>query len=91
MNSNSLLPHSIMLAKLILYLTFLSVHMVNIITRQILRQSTDENSGKTPAIALFATFARYKREAYRASEFAPKILARNGITVLMKVSGHRKS
>ncbi|KXN85384.1 hypothetical protein AN958_11484 [Leucoagaricus sp. SymC.cos] len=42
--------------------------------------------GKTPAIALFATFARYKREAYRSSEFAPRILARNGITVLMKVS-----
>ncbi|KAF5354651.1 hypothetical protein D9756_005354 [Leucocoprinus leucothites] len=40
--------------------------------------------GKTPAIALFATCARYKREAYRSSEFAPKILARNGITVIMK-------
>ncbi|TFK25671.1 amidohydrolase [Coprinopsis marcescibilis] len=40
--------------------------------------------GKTPAVALFASNARYKREAYRASEFAPKILAQNGITVLMK-------
>lgn len=29
---------------------------------------------------------RYKREAYRASEFAPKILAENGLTVVMKVS-----
>ncbi|KAJ3568393.1 hypothetical protein NP233_g5742 [Leucocoprinus birnbaumii] len=36
--------------------------------------------GNTPAIALFATFARYKREAYRSSEFAPRILAQNGIT-----------
>ena len=28
---------------------------------------------------------RYKREAYRASEFAPRILAQEGLTVLMKV------
>ncbi|KAF5321841.1 hypothetical protein D9619_001862 [Psilocybe cf. subviscida] len=40
--------------------------------------------GGPPAIALFASFARYKREAYRSSEFAPRILAENGITVLMK-------
>ncbi|KAJ7510409.1 carbohydrate esterase family 9 protein [Mycena galericulata] len=40
--------------------------------------------GPTPAIALFATNARYKREAYRGSEFAPRILAENGFTVLMK-------
>ncbi|EAU91444.1 amidohydrolase [Coprinopsis cinerea okayama7 len=40
--------------------------------------------GKTPAVALFASAARYKREAYRASEFAPRILAQNGITVVMK-------
>ncbi|KAI6021404.1 composite domain of metallo-dependent hydrolase [Pisolithus microcarpus] len=38
----------------------------------------------TPAIAMFATNARYKREAYRASEFAPRILAENGIDVVMK-------
>lgn len=49
-------------------------------------QVIEEYTGKTPAIALFATFARYKREAYRASEFAPKVLAQNGITVLMKAS-----
>ncbi|KAJ3516436.1 hypothetical protein NLJ89_g1119 [Agrocybe chaxingu] len=36
--------------------------------------------GKPPAIALFATNARYKREAYRASEFAPRILAEQGLT-----------
>ncbi|KAJ7678491.1 carbohydrate esterase family 9 protein [Mycena rosella] len=40
--------------------------------------------GPTPAIALFATNARYKREAYRGSEFAPRILAEHGLTVLMK-------
>lgn len=40
--------------------------------------------GNTPAIAMFATNARYKREAYRASEFAPRILAENGIDVVMK-------
>ncbi|KAJ7284617.1 carbohydrate esterase family 9 protein [Mycena rebaudengoi] len=40
--------------------------------------------GPTPAIALFATNARYKREAYRSSEFAPRILADHGLTVLMK-------
>ncbi|KAJ4483355.1 carbohydrate esterase family 9 protein [Lentinula aciculospora] len=40
--------------------------------------------GKPPAIALFATNARYKRESYRGSEFAPRILAENGFTVLMK-------
>ncbi|KAJ3511745.1 hypothetical protein NLJ89_g3919 [Agrocybe chaxingu] len=35
--------------------------------------------GQTPAIALFATDSRYKREAYRGSEFAPRILADNGL------------
>ncbi|KAF8161153.1 carbohydrate esterase family 9 protein [Crassisporium funariophilum] len=40
--------------------------------------------GPTPAIALFATNARYKREAYRGSEFAPRILADNGLRVVMK-------
>ncbi|KAF5322050.1 hypothetical protein D9619_001859 [Psilocybe cf. subviscida] len=40
--------------------------------------------GGPPAVALFASAARYKREAYRNSEFAPRILAENGITVLMK-------
>ncbi|KAJ8582701.1 composite domain of metallo-dependent hydrolase [Rhizopogon salebrosus TDB-379] len=40
--------------------------------------------GHTPAAALFATNARYKREAYRGSEFAPRVLAENGIDVVMK-------
>ncbi|KZT11046.1 uncharacterized protein LAESUDRAFT_809876 [Laetiporus sulphureus 93-53] len=38
----------------------------------------------TPAIAMFATFARYKREAFRHSEFAPRILADAGVPVIMK-------
>lgn len=41
--------------------------------------------GTTPGIALFATNARYKREAYRGSEFAPRILADHGFRVAMKV------
>jgi len=41
--------------------------------------------GSTPAIALFATNGRYKREAYRGSEFAPRILAEHGLRVVMKV------
>ncbi|KAI0367346.1 composite domain of metallo-dependent hydrolase [Pilatotrama ljubarskyi] len=40
--------------------------------------------GKPPAAALFATHARYKRESYRGSEFAPRILAEAGIEVVMK-------
>ncbi|KAJ7510331.1 hypothetical protein B0H11DRAFT_1958549 [Mycena galericulata] len=37
-----------------------------------------------PASAIFSTFARYKREAYRHSEFAARILADNGLKVVMK-------
>ncbi|KAG8717415.1 hypothetical protein FRC09_014312 [Ceratobasidium sp. 395] len=40
--------------------------------------------GKTPALAIFSMFARYKREAYRGSEFAAKILNDNGLKVIMK-------
>ncbi|KAJ7183153.1 carbohydrate esterase family 9 protein [Mycena filopes] len=40
--------------------------------------------GPTPALAIFATNARYKREGYRASEYAARILADNNLTVLMK-------
>lgn len=41
--------------------------------------------GGPPAVALFATNARYKREAYRGSEFAPAILSGYGLKVVMKV------
>ncbi|KAK2466065.1 hypothetical protein APHAL10511_001707 [Amanita phalloides] len=40
--------------------------------------------GGTPAVALFATRHRYKREAFRGSEFAPRILADEGIPVIME-------
>jgi imidazolonepropionase-like amidohydrolase len=40
--------------------------------------------GGAPASAMFATHARYKRESYRGSEFAPKILNEAGIRVVMK-------
>ncbi|KAH7888767.1 carbohydrate esterase family 9 protein [Phlebopus sp. FC_14] len=40
--------------------------------------------GPQPAIALFASQARYKREAYRGSEFAPRVLANKGFNVVMK-------
>ncbi|KAJ6537943.1 hypothetical protein B0H19DRAFT_1181333 [Mycena capillaripes] len=40
--------------------------------------------GNVPAIALFASNFRKKREAYRGSEFAPRILADNGLPVIMK-------
>ncbi|KAG8892176.1 hypothetical protein FRB99_002905, partial [Tulasnella sp. 403] len=42
--------------------------------------------GGKPAVALFATNARYKQEAYRGSEFAPKILNEAGFQVVMKVA-----
>lgn len=41
--------------------------------------------GHAPASAMFATNARYKRESYRGSEFAARILADNGLPVVMKV------
>ncbi|KAJ7636950.1 carbohydrate esterase family 9 protein [Roridomyces roridus] len=40
--------------------------------------------GHPPAVAIFATHGRYKREAFRGSEFAPRILADNGLDVVMK-------
>ncbi|KAF9012180.1 composite domain of metallo-dependent hydrolase [Hymenopellis radicata] len=40
--------------------------------------------GITPASAIFAIIGRYKRESYRHSEYAPRILADAGIDVVMK-------
>ncbi|KAH7908517.1 hypothetical protein BJ138DRAFT_1068672 [Hygrophoropsis aurantiaca] len=40
--------------------------------------------GGVPTIALFASNFRKKREAYRGSEFAPRVLAEHGIPVVMK-------
>ncbi|KIJ09655.1 hypothetical protein PAXINDRAFT_87177, partial [Paxillus involutus ATCC 200175] len=42
--------------------------------------------GGVPSIALFAANFRKKREAYRGSEFAPRILTSHGIPVVMKAS-----
>ncbi|KAK0220507.1 carbohydrate esterase family 9 protein [Armillaria fumosa] len=40
--------------------------------------------GHPPASAMFATLAHYKREAYRGSEFAARILSEHGLDVVMK-------
>jgi predicted GTPase len=40
--------------------------------------------GQTPGIAIFATNARYKKEAFRGSEYAARILSENGLRVVMK-------
>lgn len=40
--------------------------------------------GGTPAVALFATNHRYKRESYRGSEFASRVLSDKNISVIMK-------
>lgn len=37
-----------------------------------------------PAVAIFATNARYKREAWRGTEYAAKILNENNLTVIAK-------
>ncbi|EGO25215.1 hypothetical protein SERLADRAFT_414896 [Serpula lacrymans var. lacrymans S7.9] len=37
-----------------------------------------------PAVAMFAAFSRYKREAYRHSEFVPRLLHDDGIKVIME-------
>ncbi|KAF8165543.1 hypothetical protein B0H34DRAFT_689508 [Crassisporium funariophilum] len=40
--------------------------------------------GGMPSIAIFATNHHYKRESFRGSEYAARILADNGIPVIMK-------
>ncbi|EIN09191.1 hypothetical protein PUNSTDRAFT_134356 [Punctularia strigosozonata HHB-11173 SS5] len=40
--------------------------------------------GGPSAVAMFATTHRYKRESFRGSEFAPRVLADHGIAVVMK-------
>jgi hypothetical protein len=41
--------------------------------------------GGTPTVAIFATNHRYKRESYRGSEFAARVLADHDIPVVLKV------
>ena len=52
-------------------------------------QPSNSSKGQVPAIAMFASFSRYKREAFRHSQFAPKALNDAGIPVIMKVSHAR--
>ncbi|KAK0193022.1 carbohydrate esterase family 9 protein [Armillaria mellea] len=40
--------------------------------------------GHPPASAIFATLAHYKREGFRGSEFAARILSEHGLDVVMK-------
>ncbi|OJA11255.1 hypothetical protein AZE42_05686 [Rhizopogon vesiculosus] len=40
--------------------------------------------GGTPTIPLFASNFRQKREAYRGSEFAPRVLSEHGVNVVIK-------
>lgn len=46
------------------------------------------STDRAPAIAMFGSFARYKREAYRHSTHAPRILHDDGLDVVMKVGLH---
>ena len=87
MSSNFLLLHSTMPTKPTLCQGYSSKHTVGGIpeTRAILSSSRLAHLGHPPAVAMFATNARYKREAYRGSEFAPRILAEHGLKVVMKV------
>ncbi|GAA5986559.1 hypothetical protein JCM5350_001371 [Sporobolomyces pararoseus] len=50
----------------------------------LLKSAWPGNGTRTPAVALFAQNARYKREAWRGSEYAPRILSENNLTVIMK-------
>lgn len=50
----------------------------------LLKQAWPGNGTATPAVALFATNGRYKREAWRGSEYAAKILNEQNISVLFK-------
>ena len=45
----------------------------------------DVREDTPPASAMFASFSRYKREAFRHSVFAPRILHDAGLRVVMKV------
>ncbi|KDQ21358.1 hypothetical protein BOTBODRAFT_25793 [Botryobasidium botryosum FD-172 SS1] len=40
--------------------------------------------GGPPAVAVFSLFSRYKREAYRGSQYAPSILAENALRIIVK-------
>ncbi|BGP37577.1 hypothetical protein JCM10449v2_001494 [Rhodotorula kratochvilovae] len=50
----------------------------------LLKQAWPGNGTATPAVALFATNGRYKREAWRGSEYAAKVLSEQNISVIFK-------
>lgn len=85
MNLNSQLLPSIMPMKLIWYPIYSRKLMVRPSISKFVNPLSHFDVGNTPGIALFATNARYKREAYRGSEFAPRILSDHGFHVAMKV------
>lgn len=55
--------------------------------RSLFLQRMEGWSPRLPTLWQFLTHNRYKREAYRGSPFAPRVLADNGIPVVMKVWG----
>lgn len=59
--------------------------MVRPYTVQAFQPSDLFTEGQVPSVAMFASFSRYKREAFRHSQFAPGILNAAGIPVIMKV------
>ncbi|GAA5909922.1 hypothetical protein JCM8208_000990 [Rhodotorula glutinis] len=50
----------------------------------LLKSAWPGNGTSTPAVALFATNGRYKREAWRGSEYAAKVLNEHNISVIFK-------
>ncbi|GAA5854825.1 hypothetical protein JCM8547_004085 [Rhodosporidiobolus lusitaniae] len=50
----------------------------------LLKQAWPGNGTSTPAVALFGTNGLYKREAWRGSPYAGKVLAENNISVVYK-------
>ncbi|GAA5919344.1 hypothetical protein JCM6882_008442 [Rhodosporidiobolus microsporus] len=51
---------------------------------ELLRNAWPGNGSSTPAVALFSTNGAYKREAWRGSPYAGKILSENNISVIYK-------
>ncbi|GAA5934442.1 hypothetical protein JCM3775_000359 [Rhodotorula graminis] len=50
----------------------------------LLKSAWPGNGTSTPAVALFATNGRYKREAWRGSEYAARVLNEHNISVIFK-------
>lgn len=50
----------------------------------LLKSAWPGNDSATPAVAIFSTNGRYKREAWRGSDYAGKILSEQGIDVIYK-------